>query len=141
MLLVLLTKVFSLPMSENNFQWTRALTQHFTDLLQQHPCLWQTKNNDYKNKIVRTASLNVILKEFIEAMNCVVTQDEIIKKLHTLRGQFRKEMNDMKASHKSGAGTKDLYVPKLWCFDASMFLAGVVLKATRAFVFKFGENL
>ena len=63
------------------------------------------------------------MKEFNEAMNCVITQDELVKKLHTLRGQFRKEMKDMKASHKSGADTKDLYVPKLWCFDALMFLA------------------
>lgn len=41
-------------------------------------------------------------------MNCVVTQEDIMKKLHTLRSQFRKEMKDMKASHKSGAGLEDI---------------------------------
>ena len=48
-----------------------------------------------------------------------------MKKLHTLKSQFRKEMKDFKASHKSGAGTDDLYeyVSKLWCFDAFRFLA------------------
>lgn len=43
-------------------------------------------------------------------------------KVHSLKGQFRKEMKDFKTSQKSGAGTDNLYVPKLWCFDALRFL-------------------
>ena len=109
-------------MSESNFQWTRAITLQFIDLLKQHPCLWQVKNDNYKNKIVRNSSLAAIIKALNENMNCEATQSDVMKKLHTLRSQFRKEMKDFKTSQKSGAGTDDLHVPKLWCFDALRFL-------------------
>ena len=56
-------------------------------------------------------------------MNSKETEDDILKKLHTSRSQFRKEVKDLTKSRKSGAGTDDLYVPKLWCFTALAFLA------------------
>ena len=49
--------------------------------------------------------------------------EDITKKLHTLKTQFNREMSAIKASQKSGAGTEDLYSPKLWCFDTLRFLA------------------
>ena len=55
-------------------------------------------------------------------MNCVITPEIIMKKLHTLRGQYHREMKEMKISQKSGEGTDDLYLPRLWCYDALAFL-------------------
>lgn len=40
--------------------WTRVITQQFINILQQHPCLWQMKNNNY-NKTARKSSLGAIV--------------------------------------------------------------------------------
>ena len=42
--------------------------------------------------------------------------------MHTLRGQFDKEMKAITQSKKSGAGTEDVYQPKLWCYHELTFL-------------------
>ena len=44
------------------------------------------------------------------------------KKIDGIRGQFRRELKNKINSKKSGAGTADLYVPKLWFFDDLSFL-------------------
>ena len=46
----------------------------------------------------------------------------IMKKLHTMRGQHRQEVKERKTSQKSGAGTDDLYLPRLWCYNVLAFL-------------------
>lgn len=118
---VFVSRAISLAMS-GNIEWTKAATLQLIDLIKQHPSLWQVHNKNYKNKTVRSASLNAVVKELMDAMKCVITAADIMKKLHTLRSQYRREMKEVKASQKSGAGTDDLYVPKLWCFDALTFL-------------------
>ena len=51
-----------------------------------------------------------------------------MKKFHTLRSQYRREVKEMKTSQKSGAGTDDLYLSKLWCYDAlALFGDGEIL--------------
>ena len=55
-------------------------------------------------------------------INGIIPPEIIMKKLHTLRGQYRREMKEMKTLQKSGAGTDDLYLPRLWCYDALAFL-------------------
>lgn len=65
------------------------------------------------------------MEKFNQATGSEVTQEELMKKIHTLRSQFRKEMKDKKASQTSAATAADTdgpYVPKLWCFDDLMFL-------------------
>ncbi|XP_063876929.1 uncharacterized protein LOC135109480 [Scylla paramamosain] len=109
-------------MEDLNIEWTRANTQLFIELLKEHPCLWQLKNKNYKNKTVRSRSLDAMTKQLMGTMNCLITPAIIMKKLHTLRSQFRRELKQIKTSQKSGTGTNDLYVPKLWCYDALAFL-------------------
>ena len=46
----------------------------------------------------------------------------IMKKLHTLRGQYHREVKEMKTSQKSGAATDDLYLTRLWCYHTLAFL-------------------
>ncbi|KAK3880445.1 hypothetical protein Pcinc_015047 [Petrolisthes cinctipes] len=45
-----------------------------------------------------------------------------MKKLHTLRSQFRREVKTVKASQRSGVGTDVVYIPKLWCYNSLSFL-------------------
>ena len=71
----------------------------------------------------RTALLsNTLTKQLMSTVNCVITPEIIMKKLHTLRSQYRREVKEMKTSQKSGAGTDDLYLPRLWCYHTLAFL-------------------
>ena len=71
---------------------------------------------------IRSASLETIKADLSSFVNCTLRNEDITKKLHTLKTQFHREMSAIKASQKSGAGTRDLYTPKLWCFDELRFL-------------------
>ena len=108
--------------TEQNIEWTRSNTQQFIEVLKKHPCVWQKRNKNYRNKAMRRISLNAVTKQLMGTMNCLLTPEMIMKKLHTLRGQYRREVREIKTSQKSGADTDDLYQPRLWCYDALAFL-------------------
>ena len=97
-------------MADISFQWTQVTTLQFIELLRQHPCLWQVKNSNYKNKTARNLSIIAIARS--ENLTGI-TPEDVMKKLHTLRSQLRKEMKDIKASQKSGAGKDEVYIAKL----------------------------
>ncbi|CAJ0968505.1 unnamed protein product [Ranitomeya imitator] len=44
-----------------------------------------------------------------------------VKKSQALRTVYKKELNKVEKSLKSGAGTDDVYVPKLWYYDLLAF--------------------
>ncbi|PIO15126.1 hypothetical protein AB205_0040670, partial [Aquarana catesbeiana] len=44
------------------------------------------------------------------------------KKIGSLRSTYRKELNKVQASIKSGAAAKDVYVPSLWYYNRMRFL-------------------
>ena len=48
---------------------------------------------------------NTLAKQLMSRINCVITLEMIMKKLHKLRSQYRREVKEMKTSLKSGAGT------------------------------------
>ncbi|XP_050689340.1 uncharacterized protein LOC126981810 isoform X2 [Eriocheir sinensis] len=106
-----------------HLDWTRANTLRLINHLKRNHCLWQVENKYYKHKRVRSTILNAVAKELSDSMKCVVTPDDLMKKWHTLRSQFRREVKALKESQKSGAGT-EVYTPKLWCFNALTFLGG-----------------
>ena len=110
-------------MAKQNFEWTRGNTQQFIELLSEHPCLWQVQSNNYKNKPVKSVSIKTITKQLMSTINCLITSEITMKKLYTLRGQYRREMKEKKAFQKSGADADDLHLPRLWCYDALAFLA------------------
>ena len=111
-------------MTEQNFEWTCWNTQQFIDLIREHPCLWQVRNTNYENKTVMSVSLNTLTKQFTSPINCVITSEMIMKKLHTLRGQYRREVEEMKTLQKSGASTDHLYLSILWCYALAFLSDG-----------------
>ena len=101
--------------------WSKALTSTLIGLYRKNPCLWNVKLNSYKNRDKRITALMAIAAEMREHGTSVTT-DDIKKKIDTLRNQFRRESKKVKHSQKSGAGSEDIYVPKLWCFYDLIFL-------------------
>ncbi|CAG5003485.1 unnamed protein product [Parnassius apollo] len=50
---------------------------------------------------------------------------DTVKKITTLRNCFKKEFNKVKVSERSGEGTAEIHVPKLWYYSEMLFLADV----------------
>ena len=99
-------------------EWAKAATTTFIESLQQHPCTWQVKSQMYKDRNLRALSYDVL----VNIMSEMIPNITIEEKINTLRGQFRKETKLIAQSKKSGAGTEEIYVPKLWCYDLLHFL-------------------
>ncbi|KAJ8022116.1 hypothetical protein HOLleu_39523 [Holothuria leucospilota] len=85
------------------------------------PALWKIKSDDYMNRDKKADAYNVLLQKYKEHFP-EATLEELKKKLNSLRTNFRSELRKVERSAKSGAGTEDLYVSTLWCFDALLFL-------------------
>ena len=75
---------------------TRNNTLLLVELLKQHPCLWQVKNNLYKDRNYKKLSMAFIRAELSKIMDVPVSADILSKKIHTLRNQFRRELKLMK---------------------------------------------
>jgi len=55
-------------------------------------------------------------------MDPTATKEIVVKKIDSLRSNFRKEFKKIKDSKRSGSGTDNLYTTKLWYFDKLQFL-------------------
>ncbi|XP_046402172.1 uncharacterized protein LOC124168102 [Ischnura elegans] len=62
------------------------------------------------------------LLNFMKKIDPQATKDSVVKKINNLRSSYRKELKKIKCSQKSGMGTEDAYVPKLWYFNELNFL-------------------
>ncbi|XP_076047470.1 uncharacterized protein LOC143029012 [Oratosquilla oratoria] len=117
--------------SAKAFEWTKSITLHFIELLKQHPAIWNIKCKEYKMKNIKSASIETLRADLYSFTKCYVRNEDITKKLHTRKTQFHREMTAIKASKKSGAGTEEIYTPKLWCFNNLLFLAeGEIIRAS-----------
>lgn len=54
---------------------------HFTS--KQYSYMWQGRNKDNMNKPVRNGTLSAMANELMDIMNCIATQGNMIKTLHT----------------------------------------------------------
>ncbi|XP_066955172.1 uncharacterized protein [Macrobrachium rosenbergii] len=100
--------------------WSKPVTRTLIELYRQNLCLWNVKLKSYKNREKSITSLKTIAAD-IREQGAVVTTDDIQNKIYMLQNQFRREFKKMKDSQRSGAGTDNLYSPKL-CYDDLAFL-------------------
>ncbi|PIO06907.1 hypothetical protein AB205_0010390 [Aquarana catesbeiana] len=83
--------------------------------------LWEVKNPLYQNKPARKASLEKLL-QFVKRQVLDADIKFVDKKIGSLRSTYRKELNKVQASMKSGAAAKDVYLPSLWYYNRMRFL-------------------
>ncbi|PIO30432.1 hypothetical protein AB205_0126180, partial [Aquarana catesbeiana] len=83
--------------------------------------LWEVKNHLYRNKTARKASLEKLL-QFVKMQVPDADITFVDKKIGSLRSTYRKELNKVQASIKSGAAAKDVYVASLWYYKRMRFL-------------------
>ncbi|KAF5280657.1 hypothetical protein FQA39_LY05305 [Lamprigera yunnana] len=83
------------------------ILEEFIEIYRSEPSLWQIKSNEYHDRFVTK------LKEIEPDAN----KSSVIKKINNFRSTVRKQKKKRDMSMKSGAGTDNVYSPKLWYFD------------------------
>lgn len=100
---------------------SKEFITEFLELYRSFPCLWKIKSKDYSDRDKKRCAYEALVDKFKEVQEDV-TKETVVKKIDSFRGSFRKELKKLEASKKSGAGTTDLYKPKLWYFYNLYFL-------------------
>ncbi|KAG8273145.1 hypothetical protein J6590_027483 [Homalodisca vitripennis] len=87
------------------------------------PALWDNKWKDYSNRIKKNEQYDELLQKYNERYP-EADRKALVKKINSLRTNFRKEFRHIKNSEKrkSGAETDEVLEPTLWYFDEMKFL-------------------
>lgn len=97
--------------------WTNDVVLRLIDLFRSYECLWDTANNDYKNKNKKRASW----EEIAQKMN--MPREVTETKIHNLRSQFTRERKKIHASKKAGiVATEDAKQSNWFAYESLMFL-------------------
>ncbi|XP_069616269.1 uncharacterized protein [Ranitomeya imitator] len=97
--------------------------REFLEIYQSFPCLWKIKSPEYSNREKRKAGYSKLIELYnLHAPEEQATETVVKKKIQALRTVWRKELNKVLHSSKSGSSTDEVYVPKLWYFDYLNFL-------------------
>lgn len=74
----------------SKYNWTRQETKDLITLYEINECLWNKSLREYKDRDERVSSIQSISDEM------KISIEEINKKIHNLRNQYRFELNKMK---------------------------------------------
>ncbi|XP_064619485.1 uncharacterized protein LOC135482929 [Lineus longissimus] len=91
------------------------------ELYRELPALWKVKSKEYSDRNKKDAAYQTLLEKYRKRYP-KASRDDLTKKLNSLRTNYRKELNKVQQSSKSGAGTDEVYESTLWYFDAMDFL-------------------
>ena len=108
--------MYTMSTPSTSAYWSRQDTITLIDIYKSHECLWNVRCSNYKNRDKRAAAIRDIAQTISRSVN------DVKKKLDSLRNQHQRELRLMCTSKKSGAGSDEIYTPKLWCFDILSFL-------------------
>ncbi|KAK5646019.1 hypothetical protein RI129_004483 [Pyrocoelia pectoralis] len=98
-------------------EWSKCKVGKLIELYEQETVLWNITSSHHKN----SNSRHDALQRISQVMECSIA--EVEKKLHNLRSQYMREKTKIEKSKKSGAGAKDVYVPKWLFFSLLSFLS------------------
>lgn len=108
-------------MSEDERGGHREQLQDFIENYRNEICLWKTTCKDYHDRNKKNAAYNRLVEKY-KSIDPNATRDIVVKKINNLRTTYKKELNKIKQSCKSGAGTDEIYKPRLWYFELLSFL-------------------
>ena len=102
-------------------QGEREFLGEFIEVYHSLPALWDVKNKDYTNRVKKVEHYDVLLEKYRE-QHPDATKEQVMKKINSLRTNFRRELKRIRDAEKSGAGAEDVE-STLWYFDEMRFLA------------------
>lgn len=80
--------------------------------------IWKTKSENYKNKMEKTRSWNNLPAKYQQTDKSAALETRKKKYIYNgLRSLYRRELQKVRKSEKSGANADDIYVPTLCYFD------------------------
>ncbi|KAJ9596589.1 hypothetical protein L9F63_012381, partial [Diploptera punctata] len=102
----------------------QASREFLSEFIEMYRSLWQVKSKDYSDRNKRDLAYVELIAKYKE-IDPSAERDTVMKKINSFRTVFKKEMTKVNKSQKSGAGTDEVYKPKLWYFDLLQYLTGV----------------
>ena len=104
-------------------KWKDEHTPVILNMMRGRQCLWKPKLTEYKEKSKRDKALEDIVQE-LNLNN--LTVEGLKLKIKSIRKRYSTELVKIRKSERSGAGTDDIYVIKLfWFAEADNFLRTV----------------
>lgn len=100
----------------------RIFWEEFINIYHLHTCLWNTKAKEYSDRNIKNQAYEELIKKCKEKFPNA-NKDFVVKKIHTMRCSFRRELKKVINSVRSGSGTDEVYVPSLWYYDMLSFIA------------------
>lgn len=100
----------------------REFWEEFLNLYKLYPCLWNSKCKEYSNRQLRESAIAVLVDKCKEKYSSS-DRNFVMKKIHSFRCAFRRELKKVVNSLKSGSATEEVYVPNLWYYDILNFIA------------------
>ncbi|XP_041377276.1 uncharacterized protein LOC121389692 [Gigantopelta aegis] len=85
------------------------------------PALWKVKSKEYSDRNKKDAAYDTLLAKYKQKYH-TASREDLTKKFNSLRTNYRKELNKVQQSMKSGTSTDDIYESTQWYFDAMNFL-------------------
>ena len=106
-------------MAELSVVYKKRLRE-FIELYKSQPAAWKIGSDLYKNDYEKMESWNILLDKYRE-IDPDATIKTVKKKINSLRSNYRRELNKIKSSEKTG----QYYETTLWYFDLMDFLNDV----------------
>ncbi|XP_024086400.1 uncharacterized protein LOC106672679 [Cimex lectularius] len=94
------------------------------ELYRSLPALWNVKCKDYNNRIKKNEQYEHLLRKYREKYP-VADKSQLVKKLNSLRTNFRKELKRIKDFEQNYAGRGYIMKPTLWYFEEMKFLTSL----------------
>ncbi|XP_050701038.1 uncharacterized protein LOC126987771 isoform X3 [Eriocheir sinensis] len=105
--------VVAVDLNEMPEDWSEEDTYKFVMLYKEHECLWNMHGRTFQVRKARQRALNDIRVKM--EMNNFGIYD-VKQKIRSLRVTLQQELNKVKKSEESGAGTRDVYKPAMKWF-------------------------
>jgi hypothetical protein len=110
-----------------NMKWGATETVKFLEIFKTYECLWNVGHEGYIKRDLKEHSYKLLSLELENEGFGIIPVDKLKIKIKSLKDAYRVEFNKIKKSTKSGAGTDDIYKPKLaWFHVADTFWKHVV---------------
>lgn len=109
-------------------KWSADNIGTFLETYINYELLWNVRHSDYPNKAKRESSMIKLKGELIGLGVAVPDLSFLRARIKAVKATYRGELLKVSESKTSGAGTDDVYVPKLpWFTAADSFLRDVVI--------------
>lgn len=112
-------------------KWSDDLNLKFVELYKEHRCLWDQRDELYKDRNARETALAAMAENLnIEGFGVA----EVKAKIKSFRGTFNIEFSKQQKSAKSGCGSADVYVPTLKWFNLmkEIMVKGTLTRNTKS---------